>query len=82
MKTKITTVTITDTISRDLKFKLQIATETILCEAMAKWGTEEGGSSRVLADDIVDMIVGVLDGSKPLPSGDQLAPWKAFAIKK
>lgn len=80
MKTTITTVTTTDTISRELRFKLQIAAETIISNAFAR--REEGISSRVLADDIVDMVVGVLDGSNPLPSGDQLAPWKAFAIKK
>ena len=67
-------------ITPHLRFKLQIAADAIICKEWAR-PEDEGKSSRVLADEIVDLVLDTLEEKRPIPSGEELKPWKFFACK-
>lgn len=74
MKTKVTYEVTTDEVPNDLRAKLQIAAESIITHTCFR---NEPWSSRVLADDIVNMVLDSLAG-KPIPTRK---PWEPFAVK-
>lgn len=53
----------------------------ISVEGMINDYSVNGGSSRLLADKIVDHVLNVLAGKKEM-TVDDLQPWRAFAIKE
>ena len=68
-------------ITPKLRFELQIAVEKIIIDRWMR-KPEEGQSSRIFADEVVDLVLDTVEGKRPVPSGDELKPWLAFAIKK
>lgn len=73
-----TTVIEINTISDKMRGNLQIAAECIINSTCFQ---NEGWSSRVLADDIVNMILDSLSGAKEFPKRENLKPWASFARK-
>lgn len=78
MKTTVTTVIELPEIPIALRYDLQIAAECIINQ---KCFNEEPWSSRVLADEIVDMVLDSLSGKRKMPIRENLKPWEPFGFK-
>lgn len=78
MKTTITTVVETQELPDIMRYDLQIAAECIINKTCFKG---EGWSSRVLADNIVDMVLDCMSGKRPFPKREELKPWAPFDFK-
>jgi hypothetical protein len=60
------------------RFTFQIAAEKIIIDITSK---NEPWSSRVLADEIVNMVLNTLERKRKSPKGKELKPWLAFGFK-
>lgn len=78
MKSTITTVVETQELPAKMRCDLQLAAECIIIQ---KCFTGEPWSSRVLADEIVDMVLDCMSGKREFPKREELKPWASFAVK-